>query len=89
MATDPSKLLSGYIGSYLRDEIISEARIRNITTFSTFLEAAAFSNGEIVNYTNIAADCGVSSPTVKESSIVPEEEETKAASYHCSQILLF
>ena len=66
MATDPSKLLSGYIGSYLRDEIISEARIRNITTFSTFLEAAAFSNGEIVNYTNIAADCGVSSPTVKE-----------------------
>jgi uncharacterized protein len=27
---------------------------------------AAFSNGEIVNYTNIAADCGVSSPTVKE-----------------------
>jgi len=25
-----------------------------------FLEMAAFSNGEIVNYTNIAADCGVS-----------------------------
>ena len=31
-----------------------------------FLEMAAFSNGEIVNYTNIAADCGVCSPTVKE-----------------------
>jgi uncharacterized protein len=30
------------------------------------LEAAAFSHAEIVNYTNIATDCGVSSPTIKE-----------------------
>jgi predicted AAA+ superfamily ATPase len=61
-----SKLLSAYIGSYLRDEIITEAKIRNITAFTRFLEAAAFSNGEMVNFSNIAADCGISSPTVKE-----------------------
>ena len=60
------KLLSVYIGSYLRDEIMAEAKIRNIASFSRFLEVAAFSNGEIVNYTNIASDCGVSAPTVKE-----------------------
>jgi predicted AAA+ superfamily ATPase len=60
------KLLQAYIGSYLHDEIMAEARIRNITVFSKFLESAAFSNGEMVNYTNIAADCGISSPTVKE-----------------------
>ena len=60
------KLLSAYIGSYLRDEIMAEAKIRNIASFSRFLEVAAFSNGEIVNYTNIASDCGVSAPTVKE-----------------------
>jgi len=29
-------------------------------------EIAALTNGEIVNYTNIAGECGVSSPTVKE-----------------------
>lgn len=34
--------------------------------FARFLEAAAFSNGEIVNYANIATDCGVSAPTIKE-----------------------
>ncbi|TAG31676.1 MAG: DUF4143 domain-containing protein [Sphingobacteriia bacterium] len=34
--------------------------------FSQFLESAAFSNGEMVNHTNIAAECGVSAPTVKE-----------------------
>jgi len=65
-ANNPQKLLSAYIGSYLRDEIQAEAKIRNISSFSSFLEAAAFSNGEMVNYTNIAAECGVSSTTVKE-----------------------
>ncbi len=62
----PKKLISAYIGSYLRDEIMAEAKIRNITSFSRFLEVAAFSNGEIVNYTNIASECGISAPTVKE-----------------------
>jgi uncharacterized protein len=75
-AANPGKLLSGYIGSYLRDEIISEARIRNITSFSRFLEAVAFSNGEIVNYTNIATDCGVSSPTIKEYFQILEDTMT-------------
>ena len=66
LAKKPKKLVSSYIGNYLREEIMAEARIRNISTFSRFLEAAAFSNGEMVNYTNIAAECGVSSPTIKE-----------------------
>ncbi len=43
-----------------------EAKIRNIASFSRFLEVAAFSNGEIVNYTNIASECGVSAPTIRE-----------------------
>lgn len=63
---NPGKLHSAYIGSYLHDEIMAEAKIRNIQSFSRFLEVAAFSNGEIVNYSNIASECGVSSPTIKE-----------------------
>jgi predicted AAA+ superfamily ATPase len=66
LSKNPQKLLSGYIGSYLRDEIMAEAKIRNIATFSKFLEMAALTNGEMVNYANIASDCGVSAPTVKE-----------------------
>lgn len=61
-----NRLISAYTGNYLRDEIMAEAKIRNITSFSRFLEMAAFSNGEIVNFSNIAADCGVSAPTVRE-----------------------
>lgn len=66
LSGNPNKLLSAYLGSYLKDEIIAEAKIRNVGSFTRFLEMAAFSNGEIVNYSNIASDCGVSSPTVKE-----------------------
>lgn len=66
LSDKPRKLISSYIGNYLRDEIQAEARIRNVTSFSRFLETAAFSNGEMVNYSNIAAECGVSAPTVKE-----------------------
>lgn len=66
LSNHPSRLIGAYIGSYLKDEILAEAKIRNIHAFSRFLEIAAFSNGEIVNYTNIAAECGVSAPTIKE-----------------------
>ena len=76
LAGNPEKLLSAYIGSYLRDEIMTEAKIRNITSFSRFLEAAAFSNGEMVNYSNIASECGVSSPTVKEYFQILEDTMT-------------
>lgn len=76
LSTNYRKLISAYIGSYLRDEIMAEARIRNISSFSRFLEMAAFSNGEIVNYSNIAAECGVSSPTVKEYFQILEDTLT-------------
>lgn len=73
MAANVAKLHSAYVGNYLRDEIMAEARIRKLNTFSRFLEVAAFSNGEMVNFSNIAADCGVSPPTVKEYFQILEE----------------
>jgi predicted AAA+ superfamily ATPase len=66
LSDNPKRLIDAYIGNYLRDEIAAEAKIRNINAFGRFLEAAAFSNGEMVNFTNIAADCGVSAISVKE-----------------------
>lgn len=65
-ATNPYKMFESYIHNYLEDEIIAETQIRNAETFSKFLDKVAFSNGEIVNYTNIATECNVSGPTVKE-----------------------
>ena len=76
LSDNPRKLVSAYIGSYLQDEIIAEARIRNVNSFSLFLEKAAFSNDEMVNYSNIAMDCWVSSPTVKEYFQILEDTLT-------------
>lgn len=62
---DPKDLIHAYVGDYLKEEIFAEALTRNLQAFSKFLEAAAFSNGEQVNFTNIASDCGVYASTVR------------------------
>jgi hypothetical protein len=51
--------------NYLKDEIAAEGLVRNLPTFSDFLDVAALSDGEIVNFSNIARECGVSSHTTK------------------------
>ena len=65
LINDPWNRLEGYIGNYLQQEIEAEARSRNLSTFSRFLEVAALTDGEMVNYQNIATDCGVSANTIK------------------------
>ncbi len=64
-AQRPRRMLDAYIDDYLRQEIAAEGLVRNLPAFSDFLEAAALSDGEIVNFSNIARECGVSSPTAK------------------------
>lgn len=59
-------LLKAYVGIYLKEEIKAESLVRNLSSFSRFLEISALADGEMVNYLNIATDCGVSANTVKE-----------------------
>lgn len=73
LVADPSKRIQSYIGDYLQQEIVEEAIVRQLDAFTRFLQVAALSNAEIVNYTNIAQDCGVSAKTVKEYFSILEE----------------
>ena len=61
----PRQRLDAYIANYLREEVAAEGLVRNLPAFSGFLTAAALTDGEIVNFSNLAADCGVSSHTAK------------------------
>ena len=70
---NPQKRLQAYIGDYLQQEIIAEALVRNLDSFTRFLEVAALCDTEMVNYTKIASDCGVSSKTIKEYFTILEE----------------
>ncbi len=58
--------LRGYVQDYLKEEVFNEGLTRNISAFSRFFEAIGYSHGSMVNYTNIARECGVTSKTVKE-----------------------
>ncbi len=59
------RLLNAYAANYLKEEIAAEGLIRNLPVFSEFLNKAALSDAEPVNYSTIARDCGVSSQTIK------------------------
>lgn len=73
LTENPTMRVQSYIGDYLQQEIVEEAIVRRLDAFTRFLQVAALSNSEIVNYTNIAQDCGVSSKTVKEYFSILEE----------------
>lgn len=71
IALEPSednrrRLLQSYVETYLKEEIQQEALTRNIPAFARFLELAAFENGNLLNFNNIASEVGVHSKTVKE-----------------------
>lgn len=61
----PEDGVDAYVRDYLEEEIHAEAAVNNIPKFINFLRAAALGDGEIINFTNIASDCGVTSATVK------------------------
>lgn len=65
MVEDATKRLSGYVKVYLDEEIREEGEVRELDAFERFMEVAAICDGEMLNYANIASDCGVSAKTVK------------------------
>ena len=64
-AKNPQRLLAAYIDVYLKEELLQESIVRQLGSFQRFLEVAALSNGEMINYSNIAADCGIKTHTVR------------------------
>jgi uncharacterized protein len=65
LSNNPRRMLNSYVSDYLKEEIAAEGIVRNLPSFADFLSSAALSDGEIVNFSTIARDCGVSSKTVK------------------------
>ena len=67
------KRMQAYISVYLKEEIQAEALVRKLSSFNRFMEVAALTDGEMVNYNNIAQDCGIDAKTVKEYFSILEE----------------
>jgi predicted AAA+ superfamily ATPase len=56
-SVDPAKTLSAYVDIYLREEIMAEGLVRNLGTFTRFLEIISFSHGTVLNVSNLAREC--------------------------------
>ncbi len=62
---EPADLLEGYVDLYLKEEILDEGVSRNLPLFASFLRTAAIGDTEIVNFSNVARECGVAASTVR------------------------
>lgn len=65
MVANARNRIRAYIDLYVKEEIIEEALVQNVDEFIRFMEVTAIMDGEILNYENVASDCGVSANTVK------------------------
>lgn len=55
---NPNDYLTSYVQTYLKEEIQQEGITRNLGAFSRFLQTASFSQGEVLNISQIARESG-------------------------------
>ena len=61
---DPKRYLESYVQTYLREEVLQEGLTRNIGAFTRFLEVASFSQGSVLNFSEIARELSLNRLTV-------------------------
>lgn len=62
---DPQKYLQSYITTYLEEEISQEGMTRNLSAFARFMETASFSQGSILNTSEVARESSVERKVVE------------------------
>ncbi len=70
---DPEGYLATYVDSYLREEVTQEGLTRNISAFARFLEVASFSQGSIVNTSEIAREVGINRQVIQSYFTILED----------------
>lgn len=60
-----SEWLRSYVATYLERDVRTIANVGDLTAFQRFLELCAGRASQLLNYSSLASDCGVSQPTAK------------------------
>ncbi|MDP1722184.1 MAG: AAA family ATPase [Candidatus Gottesmanbacteria bacterium] len=63
---DKKNYLKSYIQTYLQQEVIQEGISRNVGSFARFLETASFSQGSVVNMTEVGREASVGRKVVED-----------------------
>lgn len=66
LSKEPDEVLDDYINVYLQEEIAGEGLVRQLPKFERFLEVAALTNSQGINYSNIASDVMMSRDSIRE-----------------------
>ena len=62
---DPAQWLGAYVTTYIERDVRSVANVGDLTTFQRFVELCAGRTAQLLNYSSLANDCGISQPTAK------------------------
>ncbi|MBI3443562.1 ATP-binding protein [Candidatus Woesebacteria bacterium] len=71
--TDPKKYLEGYVKTYLETEVFQEGLTRNLAAFARFLETASFSQGSVLNTSEVAREAAIERKVVENYFAILED----------------
>ena len=61
----PSDWLRSYVATYIERDVRTISGVGDLTTFQRFVELCAGRTAQLLNYSSLADDCGISQPTAK------------------------
>ena len=62
---NPSDWLRSYVATYIERDLRTIGGVGDLTTFQRFLAFCAGRSAQLLNYSSLADDCGISQPTAK------------------------
>ncbi|MFG0284762.1 MAG: ATP-binding protein [Phycisphaerales bacterium JB039] len=62
---NPSDWLRAYVATYIERDVRSISNIGDLAAFQRFVELSAGRTSQLLNYSTLAADCGITQPTAK------------------------
>ena len=62
---DPSDWLRSYVATYIERDVRTISNVGDLGAFQRFVELCAGRTSQLINYSALASDCGVSQPTAR------------------------
>lgn len=62
---DPGAWLRSYVDAYIERDVRRIGNVGSLNAFQRFVELCAGRTGQLLNYSSLANDCGISQPTAK------------------------
>ncbi|MDH5718023.1 MAG: ATP-binding protein [Spirochaetia bacterium] len=63
---NPTEAMSYYVNTYIEKDLRSLINVKDLMAFETFLKLCAGRTGQVLNFSSLGNDCGVSHNTIKE-----------------------